>query len=394
MDSLAKDVALISSIAAVPAILDVVCRTTGMGFSAIARVTEDRWVACSVLDNIHFGLKAGGELKLETTICNEIRQMRKAVVIDHVDTDELYRDHPTPRMYGFQSYISMPIFLASGEFYGTLCAIDPNPGRVNTPEITGMFKLFAELLSFHIGAAERLADLESHLLRERETAELREQFIGVLGHDLRSPLNAVAMGATLLREDGMNDEQLLTLDTIDRSVVRMSDLINDAMDFTRGRLGGGISLETRADRPLLPVLLRVIEEVRITQPDRVIETDFALLERVNFDAKRMAQLFTNLLSNAMTHGRRGTPVRIRAVSAEGTFELSVSNSADPIPPLVLERLFEPFERGKAGDSREGLGLGLYIASQIARSHGGELSVFSVPAETRFTFTMPTLGVEE
>jgi GAF domain-containing protein len=98
-----------------------------MGFAAVARVTEDRWVACSVLDEIDFGLKAGGELRLETTICHEIRQTREAVVIDNFAEDHIYCKHATPAMYGFQSYISVPIVLANDSFFGTLCAIDPQP---------------------------------------------------------------------------------------------------------------------------------------------------------------------------------------------------------------------------------------------------------------------------
>src|SRR6201999_2152761 len=122
------------AIEAVPTVLDVVCRVTGMGFAAVARVTEDRWIACGVRDDIAFGLKPGGELKVETTICHETRQCEEPVVINHVAEDEAYRRHPTPAMYGFQSYISMPIILLDGSFFGTLCAIDPRPARLQNPE--------------------------------------------------------------------------------------------------------------------------------------------------------------------------------------------------------------------------------------------------------------------
>jgi GAF domain-containing protein len=105
----------ISRIEAIPTILEVVCLTTGMGFAAVARVREDRWIACNVLDRIDFGLKPGGELKVDTTICDEIRLSREPVVIDYVAQDEVWCGHPTPAMYGFQSYISMPIILASGD---------------------------------------------------------------------------------------------------------------------------------------------------------------------------------------------------------------------------------------------------------------------------------------
>jgi hypothetical protein len=151
------DILAIGGIPAVPTILELVCRTTGMGFAAVARVTEDRWVACEVHDKIGFGLEPGGELKVETTICSEIRRDGIEVIIDQVSADETYSRHPTPALYGFESYISVPIRLPNGTFFGTLCAIDPKPARVNTPEIVGVFRMFAELIGFHLDAHRRVA---------------------------------------------------------------------------------------------------------------------------------------------------------------------------------------------------------------------------------------------
>src|SRR5215213_2888189 len=128
-DDPSADVAAIARIDAVPTILEVVCRTTGMGFAAVARVTDDRWIACGVRDEIAFGLQPGGELKVETTICSEIRDSGRPVIIDHVSDHPVFCGHPTPAMYGFQSYISMPILRPGGEFFGTLCAIDPRPAK-------------------------------------------------------------------------------------------------------------------------------------------------------------------------------------------------------------------------------------------------------------------------
>lgn len=197
------------------------------------------------------------------------------------------------------------------------------------------------------------------------------------------------MGVQELRQGALDEDQAWTVDMMGRSVSRMSDLINDALDFTRGRLGGGITLETRSDALVEQVLRHVIEELRAIWPNRKIDAHFALRERIQYDRKRIAQLFNNLLANAMTHGKAETPVTVRAVSGDGKFELSVSNAADPIPPAILARLFEPFSRGDSKDYKQGLGLGLYIASEIAKSHGGTLGVISTVEETRFTFTMPS-----
>ncbi len=180
------DIAAISAIDIVASLLEVVCKTTGMGFAAIARVTEDRWVACAVRDEIEFGLMPGGELKVETTLCHEIRQHRKPIVIDHVDEDELYAHHHTPKTYGLQSYISLPIITKKGDFFGTLCAIDSKPAHINRVEIINMFGLFADLIAFHLHAQDELARKEQQLIEATQTAELRDKFIAILGHDLRN----------------------------------------------------------------------------------------------------------------------------------------------------------------------------------------------------------------
>ena len=166
-DNFQTDMAAIQGIAAVSHILDVACRMTGMGFAAVARVTEDRWVACQLIDTVDFGLQPGGELKIETTICQEVRARQEPVVINHVAENEYYAGRLVPAMYGFQSYISMPIILPDGRFFGTLCAIDPRPACVDTPEIIGMFKLFAELIGFHLSAQETLAASAADLTDER-----------------------------------------------------------------------------------------------------------------------------------------------------------------------------------------------------------------------------------
>ncbi len=165
-NDIGADLAAVARIDAVPAILEVVCRTTGMGFAAVARVTEDRWVACAVRDGIRFGLEPGGELEVATTICSEVRAGGRLVVIDHVAEDQAFCHHPTPARYGFQSYVSVPIIRPGGAFFGTLCALDPRPARLSAPETVGMFKLFAELIGFQLDAQERFEDRE-RAARER-----------------------------------------------------------------------------------------------------------------------------------------------------------------------------------------------------------------------------------
>ena len=126
----------------------------------------------------------------------------------------------------------------------------------------------------------------------------------------------------------------------------------------------------------------------MSQPDRVIETEFSLAELVNCDRSRIGQLASNLIGNALMYGKAGAPVRVQAAIRDGAFTLSVSNSGEPISPVALKRLFLPFSRGDVEPNQQGLGLGLYIASEIARAHGGTIEVTSTAEETRFTFRMP------
>ena len=382
------DIAAVQRIDAVPRILEIICRSTGMGFAAVARVTDGRWICCAVRDEISFGLQPGGELQVETTICHEIRQSREAVVIDHVAEDKVFCGHPTPAMYGFQSYISVPIVLTDGTFFGTLCAIDPRPARLNNPETVGTVKLFAELIGTHLNALARLDESEATLLSERQVSELREQFIAVLGHDLRNPLAAIASGVRLITRAKSAQDTVEIAGLMQKSVSRMSQLIDNVLDFARGRLGGGLTLQLRPDEPLEGVLNQVAAELRSSQMDREIETRFDIRQPVNCDPQRIGQLFSNLLGNAFTHGSKDKPIVARATTENGIFELSVANAGDPIPPATIAKLFQPFYRGTVKRSLQGLGLGLFIASEIARAHGGTLQVTSIEGETRFTFRMP------
>lgn len=388
-------VSTVAGIQAVPTILEVIRAATGMGFAAVARVTPERWIACYVGDGSAYGLQTGDELNVENTICHEICQHQITIIIENVAEDETYRDHPAPGLFGFQSYISTPIVLPDGSFFGTLCAFDPRPARLNNPATTGMFKLFAELIAFHIDAKTQLAlskaDLalsEGTLSSERETAELREQFIAVLGHDLRNPLAAIATGADLLARTPLNEKASRMVAVIQKSAARIGGLIDDVMDFARGRLGSGLTLNLTADQPLAPVLHHVIAELSTNFPDKAIETAIKLDDPILCDRPRIAQLLSNLLGNALTYGAPQTPIRVMAVTDSLFFELSVTNAGDPIPPAAMEKLFQPFSRGAVRPSQQGLGLGLFIVSEIARAHGGTLNVVSSTEETRFTFRMP------
>lgn len=390
------DIDAVQQIGAVPKILDVVSRITGMGFVAIARVTSTQWVCCAVRDKINFGLEPGGELQVETTICNEIRGHGKLVVFNDAKQDDVFCDHPTPKMYGFRSYISSPIILTDGTVWGTLCAIDPDPHELDKTEIVDSFKLFSDLIAAQLELQGRFeksqADLkasQADLLDERKTAELREQFIGVLGHDLRNPLASVDAGMRFLLKNTGTDRAPEIIAMVQKSVMRMAGLVDNVLDFARGRLGGGLTIQRDAKQPLTPTLAHVVSELQAVWPDNVVETRFDIDEPVNCDRGKIGQLLSNLVGNAITYGDQGQPIQVSAKTVDGKFVLEVANFGEPISGKAMEHLFKPYTRGER-PSQQGLGLGLYIASQIAKAHGGTLIATSDSDVTRFVFEMPQL----
>ncbi|RCW80063.1 PAS/PAC sensor signal transduction histidine kinase [Phyllobacterium bourgognense] len=235
-------------------------------------------------------------------------------------------------------------------------------------------------------AAKVLA--EAGLTEEQAVAELREQFIAVLGHDLRNPLASINAGTRMLLQEELSDRAQKIVALMQGSVSRMSDLIDNVLDFAQGRLGGGITVALDAREPLEPVLQQVVDELRVGSPSRLIETHFKITHKVYCDRGRIGQLASNLLGNALTHGAADTPIQFLASTTGEKLEISVVNGGDPIPPEAMNRLFHPFFRGDGRDSPQGLGLGLHIASEIAKAHDGTLVVASSPVETRFTFQMP------
>ena len=230
---------------------------------------------------------------------------------------------------------------------------------------------------------------ERAILAEQEASQLREQFIAVLGHDLRNPLASISSGVRLLTErETVSPRGRRILSLMLGSVLRASELIDNVLDFARGRLGGGLTLSRDASAPLAPVLEQVIAEIVSVSPDRTIQAEVAIGEAVNCDRVRLGQLLSNLLGNAVAHGSKTDPIVVRAATLDDRLEIAVANGGQPIDEATRRKLFQPFFRGELRPNQVGLGLGLHIASEIAKAHGGTLEVTSSHQETRFAFSMP------
>ncbi len=414
------DLENIEQIPVISTLLNVVCRTTGMGFAAVARVTEDKWLACSVRDKIGFGLKPGDELEIKTTICNEIRQHNKPVIIDDVAEDPCFREHPTPAMYGFKSYISVPIIKKDGSFFGTLCAIDPSPKRLSSPEVSGMFTLFADLISFHLHALEQVQSTEKKLAEERRgykkseefhkiftdelekkvqerTQQLKEKnealekmntelqsFTYVASHDLQEPLRKIRLFANAIHErelTNLSDRGKKDFDRIQNAAERMQTLIRDLMSYPQTVTDKKAFAVTDLNKIIALVKSNLTEELQ--QKNATIEVDD--LCEVNVIAFQIRQVFHNLISNSLKFCKSDGPVKIKISSKTTTgaefnnqhlddntvyCHLQYNDNGIGFDEQYNEKVFKLFQRLHARDQYDGTGIGLAIVKKIVENHDG------------------------
>lgn len=238
--------------------------------------------------------------------------------------------------------------------------------------------------------------LRASLKREKEAranAEasdaFKEVFLGMLGHDLRNPLNTVLTTARLMAIRGeLPAESQKRVCRIISSGERMQRMIEQILDVTRARLASGITVEPLPQN-VVPIVARIVDEIAAAHPHRVIDllTDGPC--SANVDADRFEQVVSNLLSNAVVHGDPGTTIRVEISTRETVISVAVHNHGVPIPPSVVPLLFNPFAREKPESRSHGLGLGLYISERIVDAHGGTIEVESSAAGgTRFDVMLP------
>lgn len=295
---------------------------------------------------------------------------------------------PLLRLKGAFEEVAVDLLTADGQKLAVLvsaserCDLDGQPTAIRMVAVRATERRGYErdLRSSEAAAVRSLAD-------EREIAGLREQFIAVLGHDLRNPLASVSSGVRLLLRDPSREKAEKIAGMMHASVLRMATMIENVLDFARGRLGGGISLQ-RAPADLEATIRHVTAELRAANPGRAISETYDLPPLIDCDASRISQLISNLVGNSITHGDPATFVAVESFVEQDELEIAVTNGGVPIPTDKMKTLFEPFSYEVGSTPRKGLGLGLFIASQIAKSHGGTLTASSTATETRFTFRMP------
>lgn len=386
-DDLIKDIESVKRIPIIPSMLEVICQTTGMGFAAVARVTSERWIACSVRDEIQFGLTEGGELKIETTICNEIRDHKTPVVIDHVNEHPHFKNHHTPKMYGFQSYISVPIMLKDGTFFGTLCAIDPKPALLDNSKIIGTFVMFAELLSFHLQSHYLLEQsytntvtlTNKNRLLKRANKDL-DNFVYTASHDLKSPVSniegLISIFSNAIEQEHLDRQKLKQVAGLMKSSVqRLAETIHDLATIVESDVEAS---ENGQVIDILEVVKGVKEDLHNQIKECNAKIEVACQEEflVKFSRKNFRSIIYNLLSNAIKYAspERSPHVQIIACESDGKKIISVKDNGLGIPSEKRKNLFSIFQRFH--DHVEGSGVGLFLVKRLVENANGQILVES------------------
>jgi len=230
--------------------------------------------------------------------------------------------------------------------------------------------------------------------RLNEVGEFREQLIGIVGHDLRNPLGVVLMASRLLvQREGLAEQETELARKIARSATVALRLIDQLLDLTRSRLGGGIPIDPKRF-DMNDVWRQLTGENELTHPDRPMRVDVRGDLTGVWDRDRVYQLLANLVGNAVKHGEPRSPIELRIDGGEKDLVIEVANRGEPVPPATLPFIFDAFRKGRTAHSSAtpGLGLGLFIAQQIARAHGGSIDVSSSENDgTTFRVRLPRAG---
>ncbi|GAB4038296.1 GAF domain-containing sensor histidine kinase [Spirosoma gilvum] len=388
-----KDVQRVNQIAIVPVLLDVICQTTGMGFAAVARVTNTRWITCSVRDDIQFGLVPGSELRLETTICHEIQGSHQPVVIDHVAQSEVYCNHHTPALYGFQSYISFPIFLKTGEFFGTLCAIDPKPAQLDNPKIKGLFTAFADLISFHLQQTD-LLEQSDYTVRQlsrqlTQSEDENRQYRHIANHNLQEPLRKLRLFTTMLvdvvRRNELDQAEAIAL-KINAGAEKFSRMIKDLANFSVLDDTDATLQETNLNQ-VLSVVTSQLAPAMLATKARVHVGELPIIQAI---PQQMEQLFCHLLENSIKFARKQEPLVISVKGqvvdgswlsqplsiSSGYVQIQVIDNGIGIQQSQLEKLFDMFAKLPADIAGQGEGFGLTYSRKVVHNLQGQIKIES------------------
>lgn len=368
----------------------------------LAPTGRDAKLACEVLSQAGFEARACETVE---ALCAEIEHGVGAILI----AEEALTPHAqgclAAALKGQPAWSDLPVVVLAGkanrhgaalrvqQLLGVLGNVTFIERPMQVPTLVTAVRSALRARTRQYAARATLQALERQEVEARQRADFEQQLIGIVSHDLRNPLHAILLStASMVNRPGLDERMGKNLQRIRTSADRAVRLIRDLLDFTQARLGGGIRVEP-TDTDLNEVVRAVADELEQAHPEGRIALSTAADGKGRWDPDRVAQIVSNLLSNALTYGAPGSIIEARTHSDTESVTFEVHNQGDPIPEEVRARLFQPLERGHVrGDtSSRSIGLGLFIVQHVVHAHGGTVSVESrAGAGTRFTVRLPRI----
>jgi hypothetical protein len=378
----------IGQIDVLPDLLRMVCDLTGMGFSAVGHMTATEWTACAVHDRMGLGMQPRQQLDVSSTLCCEVQKSRAPVCIDRVSGDPRYCDHPTPLLYGFESYIAVPIVLADGVFFGTLCAADKRPVLVSEPRIRFMFACVARLIGQQLELRsaphrERFLALNLHVVHN-----LRRLFVALQSNDDAIP--RYAFDGEGQHVDRTSWQPILRrLETLTASGDQVPPaFIDEVLGYVRARPRGQMVVRVTDVRDLAAQLHAVVKVGSQHHPARRVIANISLRNSFSCDEAKIRSLASELLNNALSHGSPQGSVAFIA-SFDGSDLVIQVWSDEDLAADALADVFNPFRHTRGGSSP--VRRRLPVCAEIVHAHHGDLKVTSSSGNgTHFTARIPNL----
>lgn len=333
----------VASVKQINSILEVICSTANVSFAALAPAVSGRFFVAAIHGENSMDLSLGQELSLDDALMTTIP---------------------------IESKLSAVLILPNSD------------GAVLENE--RVISHLAELIGFHLSEIVVQGQEFEH---SKKLISDRERMIGILAHDVRNPIGAISNVAELLSRMELDSRLTKMAKLLYNSTQRMRSQVENILDFSRGHLGGGIKLYPNLEDSMEQVLLDVVALHQLGSSNE-IKVDVSLSKSLFCDRLRVAQLLAALLSNAQLYGEPGSTVFLTITALDNEFVLSVRNKGEAIDKQVLQRLFLPYCKSDVNPSQQGIALGLYLSSEIAKAHNGELTVQSDNGFTTFTFVMP------
>lgn len=425
------DIQHIQQINIIPTVLESLSTTLGLGWTAVSRVTDNQWIACSVKDELGFGLGPGDQIPFEDTFCKSVRNSGNLVVMDDAPNDETYCEHPIPKKFGFRAYLSFPITLPDGTFFGTLCGLDPESKKMNTPSVRKMFKLYSDLIGYHVYHQRELAaqlnsgevtvpeELPQHLaaqmnfissleknvvetvqdlvaqniLIERMRDDL-QRYTSISSHQLQEPLRKIQVISSLILDreaDTLDPKSRKYFKRITKSATRMRDLIDALISYTQTAFQHGHFKSSSLEELLLKASGSLTHEIESTNATIELNGEVNL----NVNEAQFQMLLEQVIGNSIkfAHPDRDPKIIIegRQISHDfssesvqalnrGYCQVSITDNGQGFEPKSADEMFGLFRTIPGPGSKHGSGAGLAIAKKIVENHQGFIQAHGVPGE--------------